>query len=310
MSGPIEPNIHAYGTYARVEALADWLEIAALAGRRVTSAQLEDMIADNGWTRLSPRQFLLPTNQEDDATPEAWVEAVRETLLRRQEILGERWPYEFRGSWRVTSTASDPVVPYNALLALTVAHSWEIDVPSAPEVVLEHTILRALNDLGISAVGLGTASGSGNFIASGKAAATELGLKFYPSAAPMRAHAKDEGVDTVAHLGWAGDTRAAGQWLFLGQVTTARSNEWYKKIMEPRPQFWAERFQQPLHAARFLAVPHHVASDYLRYLVSPETGLVIDRLRLALSLASVSDSERKILEAVMAAGVSDGRAAA
>src|SRR5450759_3429280 len=109
MTAPLEPNINAYGTYARVEALADWLEVAALVGRRVTRAQLEDMIADNGWTELSPQQLYLADGAEESATPEAWVEAVLTTLNRRQDILRERWPYEIRGTWRVLPRAGAEV---------------------------------------------------------------------------------------------------------------------------------------------------------------------------------------------------------
>lgn len=41
MTKPSEPDINAYGTYGRVEAVADWIELAARARRRVTKAQLE-----------------------------------------------------------------------------------------------------------------------------------------------------------------------------------------------------------------------------------------------------------------------------
>lgn len=310
MTGLIEPNINAYGTYARVEALADWLEVAALVNRRVTSAQLEDMISDNLWTRLSSRQFLLPDDKEDDTTPETWVDAVHQTLLRRQDTLGDRWPYEFKGTWRVAVTNQDLCVPYNALLAMTVAHGWGIKTPTAPEVLLESTVVRALTAQGVKAAALGTARGDGGFVENGRAAAAELGLTFIPTAAPMRTRAKDEGVDTIALVGWPDDRRPAGQWLFLGQATVGRSNNWYKKLMEPRPDHWSARLNQPLHGMRFLAVPHHVASDYLSHLVGAVTGLVIDRLRLTMSLVDVSPSEREVLEAVIAAGVWDGRAAA
>jgi hypothetical protein len=310
MNGRIEPNINAYGTYARVEALADWLEVAALVNRRVTSTQLEDMIADNLWTRLSSRQFLLPEDKEDDTTPETWVDAVHQTLLRRQDILGDRWPYRFSGTWRIAAAHHDPYVPYNALLAMTVAHGWGIETPTAPEALLEGTVVRALTAQGIRAAALGTARGEGGFVQNGLAAAAELGLTFIPDAAPVHVRAKDEGVDTIALVGWPSDNRPAGQWLFLGQATVARSNNWYKKLMEPRPDHWSARLNQPLHGLRFLAVPHHVASDYLSHLVGAVTGMVIDRLRLTMSLVDVSPSEREVLEAVITAGVWDGRAAA
>lgn len=309
MTGRIGLEIDAYGTQARVEALADWLEIAAICKRRVISSQLEDMISDNGWTTRSPRQIKVGEDQ-DEQTPEDWVEAVYKTILQRQEALGDDWPYEIRGNWRVAAVDARRYVPYNALLALTVAHGWRIQTPISPEVLLETTVLRALRHHGLAAAAMGTGAGAGGFEARGRAVAAELGLTFIPEAVSRRVHAQDEGVDTVAMVGWPLDSRPAGQWIFLGQVTVASSNEWVRKLEEPRTDFWASRFGQPLHAMRFLAVPHHVASDYLTYLVSPGTGLVIDRLRMAMSLKDVSESEREVLDAVIEAGVTDGRAAA
>ena len=306
----VEPDINAYGTYGRVEALADWLELAALAGRRVTSAQLEAMIADNGWTRLSPRQYLLPAAEESDSPPEAWVEAVFQAVAKRQSVLRDAWPYEIRGDWRIIARAGELHTPYNALLALTVAHAWGVPTAHRPEEVFENTVTRALQDHGIAAVGIGTAAGSGTFATRAAAAASRLGLPFAPELAPMKASARDEGTDTLALVGWPQDDRPAGQWVFVGQSTMARSNEWHTKLMEPRVSHWARRLHQPLDAIRFLAVPHHAASEFLRHLVGPDTGVVVDRLRITSCLRLVSGEERSVLDAVVAAGVSDGRAAA
>lgn len=312
MTEPLEPNINAYGTYARVEALADWLEVAALVGRRVTRAQLEDMIFDNGWTELSPQQFRLPDGTEEFATPESWVEAVETTLRLRESILVDRWPFEIVGTWRVAPrTGTELTVPYTAMLGLTVAHAWSVDTPVAPEKVLEATIVRALTSLGISATPVGTSVPyTGGFPGVMTRAASALGLRCDPDAATRKANAKDEGVDTLALIGWPEDPRLAGQWIFLGQATLARSNEWYRKLMEPRPEHWRSRLLQPIAPQRFLVVPHQVASDYLTHLVNNDSGVVIDRIRLSIALEDVSPSERSVLDAVLSAGVNDGRAAA
>ncbi|WP_404351149.1 hypothetical protein LG324_01455 [Phycicoccus jejuensis] len=312
MSRPLEPDINAYGTYGRVEALADWLEVAALAGRRVTRAQLEDMIFDNGWTRLSPQQFLLPDGMEEEATPESWVEAVHSTLQRREQVLGVKWPFEIVGSWRVKKRpGANTVVPYTAMLALSVAHAWNVATTHKPEVLLEATIARALSGFGLAVAPVGTGTSfSGGFPEVMRQAAASLGIRCDPDAAPRKKSAKDEGVDTLALLGWPSDPRLAGQWVFVGQATVARSNEWYKKLMEPRRDHWRSRLIQPLEPQRFLVVPHQVASEYLTHLVGNDTGVVIDRLRLALVLDDVTGEERLVLDEILAAGVSDGRAAA
>lgn len=47
----IEPDIDIYGGLARGSALADYLELLALAGKRCTRAQLEDAVKDKYWSR-------------------------------------------------------------------------------------------------------------------------------------------------------------------------------------------------------------------------------------------------------------------
>lgn len=312
MDEPIGPDIDAYGTFARVEALADWIELAALAGRRVTGSSLADMISDNGWLTLSPQKFRLPSDQSEHAWPEDWADAVHMCLRSRELLLGEDWPFEFTGNWALRSRAkADTTVPYVAMLCLTVAHAWRVTTQKRPESVLEDTAVRALTGLGITASALGTAGGTtGGFSAVLMRAATALGIPFDPDAAPTSMSAKDEGVDTLAILGWPTDKRRGGQWLFLGQATVAASNEWQKKLSEPRRDHWRSRLMQPISPQRFLVVPHHVGAEHLSRLVSDDTGLIIDRMRLTLTLDDVSADESEILEKVLSVGVSDGRSAA
>lgn len=136
--------------------------------------------------------------------------------------------------------------------------------------VLEASAIRVLTAIGLSATAIGTAVPyEGGFPAVMRRAATSLGLPCDPDAAPRKANAKDEGVDTLALLGWPDDPRIAGQWVFLGQATLARSSEWYRKLMEPKPDHWRSRLIQPMAPRRFLVVPHHVSSDYLAW---PQTN--------------------------------------
>lgn len=312
MSDPIGIDIDRYGTYARPEALADWLELAALVGRRMASAQLEDLISDNGWTHLKPRQFKVTDADAEWATPEVWTDATKAALNIRAETLGDLWPFKLVDSWRVEYTGGVPRdSPYVAMLALSVAHAWEAGAGREPEKVLESTAARALRALGLRVAQVGTAVGQqGGFEGVLTRAAQELGLASNVGAAPVPVSAKDEGVDTIALVGWPEDRRKAGQWLFLGQVTTARSVDWKKKIGEPIRDHWQRRLMQPFWPQRFLVVPHQVNAAQLTHLVSNDSGLVVDRLRLVLSLDDVSDDESALVDAVLKAGVDDGRAAA
>lgn len=49
MSGRISANIDAYGTYARVSALADFLEVCAIRQLSISQGRVADLIADNHW---------------------------------------------------------------------------------------------------------------------------------------------------------------------------------------------------------------------------------------------------------------------
>ncbi|WP_143338057.1 hypothetical protein [Demequina sp. NBRC 110054] len=309
---PITPDIDAYGHRNRAEALADWLELAAIADRPINSAQLGDLISDNSWSRKQPRQFRVPEGLESEMTPENHVDAVKKVLDRRNETLDHLWPFEIQDSWQVVKREGASLdVPYVALLCLTVAHAWGLSTKVDPEVILESTVVRALRAMGIVAAQVGTAVDErGDFENAVEGAAKHLGLPSNVNAVTHSLRAKDEGVDTLALVGWPSDRRRAGQWVFVGQATVGQSQTWERKIREPDTDHWAQRLLQPFEPQVFLAVPHQVSAEHLTRLVSNKTGLVIDRLRFALSLSDVSSDEKDVIDVVLSAGVYDGRAAA
>lgn len=317
----IEPDLEAYGRYARASAIADWLEVAAWKGRRMTRAQLEELFFDNNWTTKYPQQFITAediaeSDDHDDPefqsnVPELWSEAILAVLQERADILGEKWPFEIKGNWRVVPTAAiDTYPPYLFLLCVTVCHSWNLSTTDRPTILIEDTVSRALQAKGWSVVSMGTADrASRSFQENLTATASACGLTAMNPAFPAKAHAKDAGVDTLAHLGWS-DHRRAGQWITLGQVTIAKSERWEAKIQEPRKDHWADYFYQPLHPFRFLAVPHHVERQHVEHLVGETTGMLIDRLRLALDLPELTDAERRMVDEISQVPIDDGRHAA
>lgn len=317
MTQTISPELDAYGTYARASALADWLELAAWQGRRVTRAQLEDLIYDNNWTTKRPQQFLMveqPAHSENEdadfypEVPELWSEAVLALLQERADLLKDAWPFQIEGDWQLV--AKDDLsqdCPYLALLCMTVAHAWKLRTSTNATILIEETVSRALSSKGWHVISMGTGDRSGlSFQDNLASAATELGLPILDPALPAKLHAKDGGVDTLTFIGWS-DCRLAGQWLSIGQVTIMKSDGWHMKIGEPRPDHWAKYFLQPLLPARFLAVPHHVEKYHLEYLVGSDTGAVIDRLRLTMSLAETTERERQLVREVFECQVDDGR---
>ena len=265
----IEPNIDRYGKYARSSALADYLELAALAGKRITRDRLEDLIEENEWARRPKRQYYTP-NQEPD--PAAWSDSVFSVVADRRAALVDRYPFEERGrAVRVVDAALDRgASEYLAVLAITVVHAWGLPAPVDPEEVLEELVAGVLENLGLAVSRMGTLDReAGGFRETLKAGGTALGLRPSPDPRPVSRRAKDAGVDTLGGVVWR-DGRRAGQWLFLGQATVAQSHEWERKLSEPQPPRWARYLQEPLLPQAFLAVPHHVEDDHMDDLLLPE----------------------------------------
>jgi hypothetical protein len=113
----------------------------------------------------------------------------------------------------------------------------------------------------------------------------------------ISSRAQDENVDTIAHVHW--DDRRPGTWCFIGQVTCAISDEWEKKLDEPKPATWASLLHVTPKPMVFLAVPHHVETSYMEKLLQSERGIVIDRLRLVMNLNGVDGPKRKLVRKML-----------
>jgi hypothetical protein len=297
----VSMNIDAYGTYGRQGALADYLEVAALAGTRVTEAALARSIEEYGWARLPRRQFLTIDNIDED--PAAWAESVFSTIRERAQLLGERYPFGLeRTSLRLRILHTDLLdSPYLALLAITVLHAWKLTPRGGPlpENVLEDLVARALENRGLLVSRMGARDrASSSFVDAVIEGGKSLGLNPMTDPLPRKRSAKDAGIDTLAGLTWI-DGRSGGQWLFVGQVTVGESGTWERKLNEPKPALWAAYMQEPLDPQAFLAVPHHIDGEHLVMMTKPRTGLILDRLRLCQFMGLVSADERALIEQLL-----------
>ncbi|TCC20093.1 hypothetical protein [Kribbella speibonae] len=294
----IEPDIDIYGKYIRVSALADYLEIAALADRRVTEASLADIIVDNEWVRRPTRQFIHPENVDED--PGELSKNVFNLLRERQAVLGDTYPFEQAGkALRRRSGGPDPVAcRYTALLALTAVHAWKIPSEADPEPTLEQVVMSVLSELGLTAVNIGATDRGSGFKDAVVQGGQALGLQPMDDPMPRSVRAKDSGVDTLAGAVWR-DGRPGGQWVFIGQVTVAKSSAWKDKLAEPEPPRWAKFLQEPLHPQAFLAVPYHVETDFLRELLVSQRGAVLDRLRLVSRKAENTEPEVTLIKSLL-----------
>ncbi|MDY0910115.1 hypothetical protein [Microbacterium sp. CFBP9034] len=299
----IEIDIDRYGQDARVSALADFLEIAALSRIRVTRAALADLIVDNEWARRPVRRYHLAEDMPEEA--DSWSDAVFRMIGDRGASLRDVYPFEERGrSVQLKSSACDPrESAYVALLAITAVHAWNLPCTVSVEATLEDLVARTLHALGMTVANIGVTDRGSGFLDALRQGAATLGLRAHPNPTPRSVRAKDIGVDTLAGVVW-GDQRVAGQWLTLGQVTVAQSQYWPQKLNEPEAPRWADYLQELIHPQVFLAIPHHIQDDHLRNMMAGRRGLVIDRLRLAARMPSNTAAERTVIEALLASTVS------
>lgn len=309
----IEPRKDAYGAEADTTHLADYLELLALAGRPLKRANLSDFLADTGWPVRSRELYHAagpgtagaePSEDELESGPgvspaDEAAGRVFDLLADREAVLGDGYPFVNDG---LRLTTADPLEDrhrlYLALLAITVAHHYDVSVPTAPEDAFEAVVADAMAARGLLTVDMGLAGRTtSDFRDAVRAAGEAIGVLPSPGAAPSKRHANEEGVDTVSHLSW-GDTRP-GHWLFIGQATCAKSGEWPRKMAEPKPGQWGRLLGSVIRPMAYLAVPHHVEPPQMLHLSTGDGRLVLDRLRLCRHLPSLGSDQRGILDAVL-----------
>ena len=308
----LEPNVDAYGTYARASAIADFLEVAALHGARPRQANVADYIQDVSWgakiheTYLSPSQAGGAADVEGEglgSDAEEAAERVFAMLRQRAEVLGALYPFRTLSQGNVLELVDSGPNQYLGLLGITVAHALDIQTDLNPRDVFEETVSRALE---------GPSQRSLNFSLFRKdyssfpdaldAAGPVLNLRPTPLAAPVSLFAQDAGGDVLVHVedGYTpGDS--FGAWIMVGQVTCGQSDTWEKKLGEVHGPAWRDRLNSALEPQAFLAVPHHVERNHLEHLVTGSNRMVLDRLRLTRMLGYLSEDEESILEAVSGA---------
>ena len=306
MNEIISANIDAYGTYARVSALADFVEVCAVKGVRVNRGQLADLMADNRWTF---RELITGPDYDDepelerlpnrlDRAGEA-ADSIVSVLQERSDALKDGYPFQFKESHIKLEPGTDPRThPYLKLLSLTVVHAYQLCGDPDPKRVFESVVADSLGSLVGNSVSFGRLRlGMNSFEAALRKAAPMIGLVGTPEAAWRSRRAQDAGVDTIGHISW-GDTRG-GAWTVIGQATCARSDDWIGKLDEPKPARWSQFLGVLPHPMVFLAVPHHVEQNHLNFLVQAERGIVLDRLRLSRFRSAMVDGEEALVQAVL-----------
>ncbi|MEU8608448.1 hypothetical protein AB0C29_10660 [Actinoplanes sp. NPDC048791] len=298
----VEANIDVYGTYARASALADYLEVAAVQGIRITKDGLADIAEQLNWSRKSRRAIIVESDDPAD-DPDAWPEEAFTALSERQDILRDKYPFALRSTYLKYDKSIDPRdSPYIGLLALTVIHAWKLTCSVRPTDRLEAIAADVLRGKQLQVAGMGTADRGGvGFVENLSLAAKSVGLNAALNPVPRKRSAKDAGVDTLAAFTWKDGRR--GHWVMIGQVTCAKSNEWKMKLNQAEPGTWRSYLQEPLDPQPFLVIPHHIEARMLEDLLSSGRGLVLDRLRLTEGKSANSIEDITMIEALLAAQV-------
>lgn len=307
MMRKLDPDI--YGRYARASLLADYVELIALQGQPVRRSTVAHYLlkTDDVWNlELIRSNEGNPPDEESrgasekDEKARANAGTVFDQMDERHHLLGDRYPFEISGDIVSLGRGVDRESnPYVAVLALTVAHAFQVASACRPAALFERTVegvlcARGLPSVGLAAIRLGVSS----FEEALRVACERIGLKAAPDAAPTLAKAHDEGVDVLCHIGWEQDIRP-GTWGFIGQVTVGRSESWRTKIKEPSPATWALLTGTRVPPMPFLAVPHHVERDMMAKLTVDGQAVVLDRLRLVRFKDGTSAEEQEVIQAVL-----------
>lgn len=308
MIGGLDPD--TYGQYARASLLADYVELLALKrkGHEVGRSIVADFLYDNDWNL---ELIDLPADGQPDAGPATSLSEVSDgagsaasivfdQLMERHDVLMGRYPFEV--SERGVSLRSDfdhESSSYVAALALTIAHAFDVLPLKEVAPLFERMVTAVLRRRGLRSVCLAEIRRSGrSFEDALTDACAEIGLKAVPNATPTLAHAHDEGVDVLCHLGWDGGKPRAGTWGFIGQATVGRSDTWFRKIKEPSRGPWARRIGTRVSPLPFLAVPHHVEQPTMEKLTVDADAVVLDRLRLVRFKEDIDGDEQDVIRAV------------
>lgn len=305
----LAPNVDIYGTYARASALADFIELASLHGFAWSKVKLADYINDLSWGSKIHENFLVPSSGNSSADEEGEglgndneeaADRVFSLFTDRQDYLGTKYPFHLNSNNGQLEVLNKKPSPYLVLLAITIAHAFDIDVNRDPHEVFEETVSEALNAAGHTAMNFARfRNGYSTFNDALVAAGPALSLHPIPLAAPISRRAQDDGGDVLAHVSAGYSTGGIGAWTLVGQATCGQSNTWDRKLGEVKAPAWRMHLGVILPPQPFLAIPHHAERDHLYRLIEANQGMVLDRLRLTMMLDAVSDDEQTILNAVL-----------
>ena len=222
-------------------------------------------------------------------------------IEERQRILGAAaYPFRVEGGTlrRGFEMHALAGTTYYGLLAIAVAHAWDLEAPVNPRDVFEDTVARALQNWGFRAVNFGQIrrGGGGSFEQHVVRAGVSIDLSPTPERATRKLRAQDAGCDCIISFPW--EDGRVDRWVAIGQVTCGESASWEKKLAEIPLGAWGEYLGLVRPPRGYLAVPHHIEQRHFTYLVERDGRSIVDRLRLARRPFQLTADEQAIAQHV------------
>ncbi len=305
----IELNPDLYGRMARLSALADFLEAQAFKhGVSSSRSILADSICDQHLYELEYSPFIsgselvdayIYTKMGDQQERSREVASmVFDTLHSRATCLGSKYPFIIHKNSYLEykdETLEEQSI-YLYLLSLTLCHAYGKKELIDSTKVLPPLVCRYMKHRGLHSeeIPLGSTQ-RGAFLKRLEGVASKTGLPFTPTLAPtVPTRAQDAGVDILSCIPF--NSSKSGDWVFLGQVTCANSNQWNKKRQEPQQRVFKKLLGDSLEPKIFFSVPHHVSEEIKRSFMEDSDCLTLDRLTLSLGLDHLTPEEFSALK--------------
>jgi hypothetical protein len=265
-------------THRRIELLADWIELAALADD--VELYRHDVVGV-----LKDSYFVKDQDDAQSAVAQAW-----RVLQRRQRTAGSAYPFDLNDDYILQDRPKDRSA-YCFMLVLAATEylsGYRFGSGGAFRNLFEIMCVEAVSRLlpgwevswcGATAQDMRAAGGIVPYVA--RLLRTQVkDPTFFKSA-------QDGGVDFLAV--WTGADQRSARPALWGQV--ASGQDWDSKLKEPDFDLWMDAIRVLPAPARAFAVPFAFDQHTFTFAAIKSTGWILDRERLAAALPKPSDAK-------------------
>jgi hypothetical protein len=280
----------------RASHLADLIESYAVNEKRITKADLTDMLADANIADSAPPRFVsLASDYDPEFAAGSLAERAFAVLDERRALLKDRYPFErFRSGIRLRNQKASV---YRLLLGMTLVHAHDPEHALCRPIQKHMELLakRYLESRNLRAFELArNENATGNF----RERIVAILESADRPAAPREIidiKANDGGTDYIGLFDIG--TRRSSVLSVAAQVSCGHPKNWGEKAAQPKVKKWQSLLSSQVRPVPLLAVPHHAESDWLSQIEQGCEGLLVDRLELTRVL-KVEAVDQKLLDEV------------